>query len=309
MSDPNWRGARVLVTGARGFIGSHLCRYLVARGASVHGVSRRIPADQPPGMEWSDVHLSDLAAVGRLYSLVAPDIVFHLAGHVSGSRLIENVQPTLWTNFVSTVHLLTIVAETGKGRILLAGSMEEPEFGDLNSSVPSSPYAASKWACSAYARMFHALYGVSVVIARPMMVYGPGQWESAKLLPYLILSLLKGERPKLSSGTREIDWVYVHDVVEGIARIAASSHLDGQSIDLGSGIPTSIRHLVEELVLITGFRGPVDFGDLPDRPFEVSRVARVDETMRLIGWVPSTPLREGLTKTVAWYRTRSQELG
>ena len=132
--------------------------------------------------------------------------MFHLAGHVTGSQQLEHVIPALELNLISTVQILTAAAETGTTRVVLAGSMQEPEPGDA-STVLNSPYAASKWASTGYARMFHSLYHVPVTIARPFMVYGPGQWNLTKLLPYVIVSFLKGEAPQVSSGTRELDWV------------------------------------------------------------------------------------------------------
>src|SRR5205823_740065 len=126
-------------------------------------------------------------------------------------------------------------------------------------------YAASKWACTGYARMFHALYQLPVAIARPMMVYGPGQWDTTKLLPYVTTSLLGGASPLVSSGSREIDWVYVDDVVDGLLTVAVSP-LDARLIDLGTGTLTSIRTLIDHVVELVGSDVPVRFGAVADRP-------------------------------------------
>ena len=124
--------------------------------------------------------------------------------------------------------------------------MEEPERGDPN-PVPSSPYAASKFASSAYARMFHALYGLPIVIARVFMVYGPGQKDHRKLVPYTILQALDGNTPELSSGVRMIDWIHVNDVVDGFAADGLQKpDLKGETVDLGSGHPHSIKEIVEK---------------------------------------------------------------
>jgi len=188
----DWQDVRVLITGARGFIGAHLCQRLVAAGAVVQGVSRHSNfAERPPNMEWLTVDLTDLGAVRQMMRTSAPDVVFHLAGHVTGSQALTDVEPTFTQNLTSTVNLLISAAETDRSRVLVAGSMHEPDADD-SEGIPSSPYAASKWACTAYARMFHRLYQFPVVIARPMMVYGPRQWDVTKLLPYVIKSLLNG---------------------------------------------------------------------------------------------------------------------
>lgn len=302
MSGTDWRDRRVLVTGARGFIASHLCRRLIDAGALVHGVSRMPNAHHSSGIQWLNADVSDAAAARRIVGQVCPEVVFHLAGHVSGTQQIENVEPTFLMNLASTVHLLTAATETARSRVVLAGSMQEPHTGDPL-AVPCSPYAASKWACSGYARMFHALYQLPVVITRLFMVYGPLQWDLTKLLPYVIVSLLKGESPKVSSGVRELDWVYVDDVVDALLMLAASDYMDGRTIDVGSGRLTTIRCIIDHIVAILGSDVSVQYGAVADRPLERRHAADIEETRRMTGWSATTPLQDGLVRTIAWYRT------
>jgi nucleoside-diphosphate-sugar epimerase len=254
-------------------------------------------------MSWHQVDLTDRAAVTTSIRTERPELILHLAGHVTGSQRIEQVGPTFDQNLVSTIHLLTAAVESGHCRVVLAGSMQEPAPGDPQ-QVLCSPYAASKWACSAYARMFHDLYQLPVSIARPFMVYGPGQWDSTKLLPYVITSLLKGEAPEVSSGRRMLDWVYVDDVVEGFLAVAESGYNDATAIDLGTGTLISITDIVWRVRQIIGASIDARFGALPDRTFERPHAARVEETKRLIGWSASTSLEDGLRAAVNWYRGR-----
>jgi nucleoside-diphosphate-sugar epimerase len=253
-------------------------------------------------LAWSRTDLTDGPSVRSLIERVNPDVVFHLAGHVTGSQDITHVSPAFELNLASTVLMLTAAVETGRCRIVLAGSMQEPDRHDPT-AVPCSPYAASKWACTGYARMFHALYQLPVIIARPFMVYGPGQWDLTKLLPYVIVSLLKGEAPRISSGTRSLDWVYVADVVDGLLLVGKSPYADARTIDLGTGELVSIRALVALVQELLGSPTDVQFGAVADRPLERPHAARIDETTRLIGWRPSTPLKDGLGETIAWYRS------
>jgi nucleoside-diphosphate-sugar epimerase len=301
INQTGWRDARVLVTGARGFIGRKLCRRLLDSGALVHGVSRVSSPDVGTATRWLTVDLTHFQSVRQMLESVRPDVVFHLAGHVTGSQDLSNVQPAFHTNLASTVHLLTAAAEMQPLRIVLVGSMQEPDP-DHPAAVPCSPYAASKWACSGYARMFHALYRLPVSVARPMMVYGPGQWDLVKLLPYVMVSLLGGTSPAVGSGTRELDWVYVDDVVDGMLAVATADGIQGEAVDLGSGTLTSIRQVIEHVATLIGSDVRVRFGVLPDRPLERPRAARTELTRRLIGWSAQTPLDVGLKQTVAWYR-------
>lgn len=301
-------GERVLVTGAYGFIGSHLCSGLHAAGADVHAISRGGSGTNGiDGVHWTQGDVSDWQTTRNLLSAIRPDLIFHLASYVSGARTLDAILPTFTNNLASTVNLLTAATEMGCRRIVLAGSLEEPEPGD-DESIPSSPYAAAKWAASGYARMFHALFSCPVVLARIFMVYGPGQRDVTKLVPYTILSSLQNQPLRFSSGVREVDWIYVEDVVGGLLAAAQAPGVEGRTIELGSGQLTSIRSIVEQLVALVDAQATPVFGALPDRPMEQVRVANVERTNQLTGWHPAVDLGEGLQRTVDWYKQHLEQL-
>ncbi len=294
-------GQRVLITGASGFIGSHLCFRLCKSGVEVHAISRINRSGEKGGPYWWQGDLAEIEQVRNLLRNIKPDLIFHLASYVAGARDASSVMTTFRNNLVSTVNLLTVVNEIGCKRMILAGSLEEPEQRNLL-AIPCSPYAVAKWAGSAYARMFHALYQLPVVILRIFMVYGPAQQDLQKLIPYTILSLLRGEVPKLTSGQRPVDWIYVEDVVEGFLAAAQAADIEGNTIDIGSGNLVSIRAIVENLVRLINPQIQPLFGALSERPFEQIRVADTARSYALIGWKATTALEEGLKRTVDWYR-------
>ena len=296
-------GNKVFVTGASGFIGSHLCRRLIQIGSEVHGVSRSPQSTDDSAVHWWQGDLADLSIVKEVLSAVKPDVIFHLASHVTGGRDLEFVLSTFHSNLTTTLNLLTEATEIGCKRVVLVGSQEEPEPQD-SFPTPSSPYAAAKWAGSGYARMFHALYETPDVVARVFMVYGPGQQDLRKLIPYVTLSLLRNEPPKLTSGKRDVDWIYVQDVVEGLLLMAQVAGIEGSTFDIGTGSLVSIRKVVEKLTDIVGSKMKPLFGTVPDRPMEQVRVANIENTYSKIGWKPSTPLESGLENTVNWYRAK-----
>ena len=305
-SDAQFTHQTVLVTGASGFIGSHLCQRLCQAGATVHALSRRYSASREreplsSDLYWHLADVTDIATVRSILQDIQPAVIFHLAGQVTAARSLNYVLPTFHSNLTATINLLTAATELGCGRIILAGSLEEPAA-DESIPTPSSPYAAAKFASSAYARMFHELYQTSVVLTRIFMVYGPGQRDLQKLIPYVTLSLLSGRVPQLSSGQRLIDWIYIDDVVQGLMAIAHTPHLDGQTVDLGSGRMTSIYALVQQLVALTGSEVEPVFGRLTDRPLEQVRQANIAATLSQLGWQPTTSLSDGLLQTVDWYR-------
>ena len=297
---------KILITGASGFIGSHLCRRLCQAGIELHAISRVKRPGYEEKLRWWQGDLSDSAIARDLIQAIKPDVIFHLASHVMGARSLENVLPTFLSNLLSTVNIMAAASEIGCRRIVLTNSLEEPDPGDPI-SIPSSPYAAAKWASSGYARMFHALYQLPVVILRLFMVYGPAQQDLRKLIPYVTLCLLRGESPRLTSGQRAVDWIYVDDVVDGIIAAAQASNVEGKTIDIGSGELVSIRNVVEDLVRLTNPAIQPVFGALAERPLEQVRKANVATALAQIGWKPKTSLREGLENTVNWFRQEAKQ--
>ena len=292
-------GQRIFVSGASGFIGSHLCRRLLEIGAEVHGGNR----SERPGLDtrirWWHGDLSDIECVRKILRDLRPRIIFHLAGEATGAPDLNVIIPTLQSNLITVVNTLTVATELDCSRIILVGSTDEPDSAEC---IPS-PYAASKMACSLYARMFRTLYQAPVVVARISFVYGPGQ-DRRKLIPYVILSLLQGHDPRLSSGRLNIDWVYMDDVIDGLLSLACVPNLEGRTVEIGSGTLISTRTLVEQLVSMVDPTLSPHFGATPDRPFEseIVRCANTEATHELIGWRPSVSLTEGLRRTVEWYK-------
>ena len=298
----NLSGRRTLVTGAAGFIGTAVCRALRRAGAEVHGVSRQPRSGE--GISWWQADLADGDAVTEVFEVVRPELVFHLASHVMGTRSVDVVPQTFRDNLSSTVNLMTAASRADNPRVVMAGSMEEDHNGDAN-GIPGSPYAAAKMAATTYARMFHALFGLPVVNLRIFMVYGPGQGDTTKLIPYVTTALLRGEHPRLTAGARKIDWVYVDDVVSAFISAAGCSVADGEPVDIGSGRPASVRTVVEQVTKLVGGSARPEFGVVTERPLEHQRIADVTRSHKVLGWRPTTPLNEGLAQTVEWYRARA----
>ena len=273
-------------------------------GAEIHTVSRRPLESLGEGRHWR-ADLSDTEAVFRLVREVKPHFVFHLASHVMGAPDLHHVLPAFQNNLQTTVNLLTALAEVSCGRMIVTGSLVEPE--NSARTIPNSPYAAAKWAASDYARMFHALYGFPVSIARVFMVYGPGQQDETKLVPYVIRCILEGKAPKITSGKHLIDWVFVEDVVSGLMKLAVASGVEGKSVDLGSGVVVTTKEIVDKICTLMKTEIRPVYGALEDRPLEPLRVANKMESLRSISWSPRVELTEGLRRTIDWYESHPSE--
>ncbi|MEJ2594657.1 MAG: SDR family NAD(P)-dependent oxidoreductase [bacterium] len=295
------QGSKILVTGAAGFIGMHLCRALMNNGCHVTAVSRNSISDTVRNNYTQyAADLVDPEKVNMMIRETKPDFVFHLAGIPIGSRSLEFIPSTFEGNLVTTLNLLTAMTEQQQGKLIIAGSLEEPAGN--SDEIPSSPYAMSKWAASRYAKMFYALYDTPVVHLRIFMVYGPGKQDENKLIPFVIKGLINQNPPELTSGNREIDWIYVEDVVEGMIMAALSPEATGQTIDIGSGNLLTTRELVEQIKRMMNSKTDLLFGSRQDRKMEQVRQANTRDTLKKIGWKPRFSLEKGLALTIDYFK-------
>ena len=300
--DTRVREGTVLVTGARGFIGSRLTPSLLSRFDRVVGTVRPgapAPGDPPDCLP---LDVADASAVERTFANVAPSVVIHLAGYSSAVQSQSMIRDTFVANAVGTVNVLDAAITHNVEQVIYIGSMEEPGVGGRQ--VAGSPYGASKYVGTVYTEMCSALYDIACAVLQVYFVYGPGNQKAEKLIPYVIQSYLNAESPALGSGSRSMDWVYIDDVVEAIHRTIAAGHVSPPSLPVGSGSLTSVRDVVKKIERIMEVARPAKFGALEDRQFEMATVADVSVCREALGWSPGTTLEEGLRKTVEWYRDR-----
>jgi nucleoside-diphosphate-sugar epimerase len=289
-------GARVLVTGATGFIGRRLCAALRELGAEVHGIARSASAATlPEGCVPHGVDLATRSAVTATVARVRPELVFHLAGVVTGARGRELVLPALHANVVGSVNLLDALADTPPRRVVMAASAEE-------AGGAVSAYAASKLAAGAYAELYAQAYGLPIVTARIFFAYGPGQTDS-KLVPSAALALLRGEQPRIASPDRFCDFVHVDDVVDGLVLAGLRDGIDGSELELGTGIGTAVRRVVGLLAQRAGSRLELKVATA-GRGSERDRVADPRPALELLSWRPRVLLADGLADTFDWYAAR-----
>ncbi len=303
---PAVRGVVTLVTGATGLIGRQLVSALLQGGAVVHAVSRSARPDTVPAkVTWWQCDLTDERAIRAVLERVAPSVVHHLAALVQGARDPALVRPALAANLLATVEVLDALTRIGCDRVVVTGSaLEEAVVGSDGHPVPTSPYGAGKWAACGYARMYHKLFASPVVILRPAMTYGPGQ--QGNLVPYVARELLAGRSPALSSGERECDWVYSADVADAYIAAGCAAGIEGSTIDIGTGILTSVRGVVNAIAEHTG--GPMPtYGAVAARPMEQTVAVDTEPARALLGWTAKIPLREGLRQTVEWIRASPLE--
>ncbi len=299
-----FQNRRVLVTGASGFIGWHICEALVTLGAEVHGLSLdACEATLVPGCKPWNIDLKDLELVRETVSIIKPQFVYHLAGRVTGRQDLDLVIPMLQDNLINTIHLLLAMVNIDCKGILIVSSSEEKGI-STSGDAPTSPYAASKAAANIYSRMFGELYNLPIIVARLFMAYGPRQMPE-KLIPYTILSFLRGESPHLSSGTRIVDLIYVLDVVRALLHSINKPHLVGGVIEIGTGQGTKIQDVVDLIATLTNSNMKAVVGTREYRIGERSHIAE-SEGIQKLEWEPRWNLHDGLSETITWYRSNME---
>jgi NAD dependent epimerase/dehydratase len=311
-------GQRVLVTGAAGFIGSHLCHALVDRGARVTALcrytSRReagnlaaLPAEVRSEV---DVHFGDLRDrdfIGRLVG--DAEAVFNLAASISVPYSFEAPREVVMTNVEGTLNVLSAAAACGT-RMLQMSSSEvygTAQYTPIDERHPldaQSPYAASKVGADKLAESFHLSFGLPVVIARPFNTYGPRQSLRA-VIPTVIAQALAGGDLRLGSLTPTRDFVFVRDTVDGLIRLIEHGETAGGTFNIATGEDVSVAHVVELVGEIVGRELRVQSVEERVRP-ERSEVHQLlgdaSKLQALTGWEPRTDLRTGLAAVVDWMR-------
>jgi len=312
-------GRRALVTGASGFIGSHLVARLVREGTEVHVLQR---SDAPPPrlhpvlaqLRVWHADVTDRDAVHAAFEGGAPDVVVHLAADTTVRRSHEGwagVERSIRVNLEGT---LTMVRETIEARhpvsvFIRAGGLEEYGTGatpyvETQREQPISPYSASQVAATHYCEMLQRETRIPLVTLRPALVYGPGQ-STDFLIPSLITSCLHGHDFDMTAGTQYRDLLYVDDLIEAFVRALTRDSVTGGVINVGHGIEHAVRDVAQEIVRLCGTSGRLRLGARPERPGDLAHlVTSTRRASELLDWSPAVPLTEGLVRTIAWYRAQ-----
>lgn len=305
--------SRYLVTGGAGFIGSHLAEALVALGHQVRVLDnfatgkRENLAHLKGRIELVEADIRDLEAVRE--AMEGVEVVFHQAALPSVPRSLKDPLTTHQVNATGTLHVLLAAREAGVRRLVYASSSsvygdtpELPKREDLPPR-PKSPYAASKLAGEHYCQAYWSGYGLETVCLRYFNVFGPRQDPGspyAAAIPLFASALLDGGLVRVyGTGDQTRDFTYVANVVQANLLAAAARGAGGTVCNIACGQQTSILALLSTLGELMGCAPRVQFD--PPRPGDVKHsLADLSRASRILGYRPTTSLREGLAETVRW---------
>jgi nucleoside-diphosphate-sugar epimerase len=311
-------GSRVLVTGAAGFIGANLVRELVGRKARVFALVRPATAHaRLAGLEDRidilDADLEDPLAVERAVLTARPDFAIHAAAPGGHPNTPAERRWMLASTVLGTENLVTALTGTGVARFVHTGSSleygprEVPHVEDEN-PAPITPRGVAKLGSTLLCRQRAETEGFPAVTLRIFSAYGP--WESpGRFVPTAVRAALSRVELLLTKPGIRRDFVYVADVVDAVLRALTAVGVEGEIVNVGRGEETTNEELVAILEEVVGRRIAVRPGAFPTRPGDVlhSR-ADLSKADRLLGWCPPTSLREGLARTVEWWKPASAEL-
>jgi nucleoside-diphosphate-sugar epimerase len=306
---------KVLVTGAGGFIGSHLAARLVREGHHV-----RVLDNFSTGRRENLAHIGDdvevvegdIQSYERVHNAVRGcELVYHQAALPSVPRSVQDPLTSNGCNVIGTLNVLLAARDEGVRRVVFASSSsvyganrELPKHEGL-ATMPFSPYAVAKLAGEGYCRSFHEVYGLSTVALRYFNVFGPRQDPGSQysaVIPKFIIALLAGQAPTVhGDGEQTRDFTYIDNVVDANLLAADAPGIDGQGINVACGDRLSLNTMVRHLGEIIG--SSVETEHAEARPGDVrDSQADITRARELLGFDPKVSFRQGLERTVAHYR-------
>lgn len=317
----NWNGQTVLVTGAGGFIGSHLTEELVRQGATVRALVHYNSFGTWGWLDHSELRdqievvagdVSDAESVRR--AMEGRAVVFHLAALIGIPYSYHAPASYVRTNVEGTLNVLQAARLLGTERIVVTstsevyGTARRVPIDETHPLQGQSPYSASKIGADKMAEAFHCSFGLPVVTVRPFNTYGPRQSARA-VIPTIITQCLAGGPVRLGNLHPTRDLNFVTDTVAGFLLAAATPSAVGETINIGSGAEISVGDLAKRIAQLMGcpLQLASETARLRPADSEVERLLADNRKARqLLGWQPRVSLDDGLRQTIGWLRENQQ---
>lgn len=306
---------KIFVTGGAGFIGSHIVDALVSLGHTVFVIDNLASGKKEnvnPRSELLELDVTDEKGIGKIFGKIQPDAVFHLAAQIDVRQSVSNPRLDAEINILGSLNIISSAHERGCKKFIftssggaLYGDTENIPTPESHPARPVSPYGVTKLSIEEYLYYFYVVWRLPYIALRYANVYGPRQNSrgEAGVVAIFCDSMLRGVAPTIyGDGAQTRDYVYVADIVE--ANIAALTSTYIGPLNIGTGKETDVNTLALMLREATGFsgdfsRGPAKFGEQKRSSLDSSLAKEV------LGWVPKTELKDGIQKTVEWFRRKN----
>jgi dTDP-glucose 4,6-dehydratase len=319
--DPFWKSKPVLVTGAGGFIGSHLVERLHAEEARVRALVRynsrgdigllsHLPDEARKEIEIIGGDIRDSSAILKAAENV--EVVFHLGALISIPYSYLHPREVAESNFIGTLNVLMACQQNKVARMIHTSTSEvygTARYAPIDEAHPlqgQSPYSASKIGADKLAESFYCAYNLPVVTVRPFNTYGPRQSARA-IIPTIITQVLGSNTLKLGNLESTRDFTYVDDTVDGFIKAAQTAGVEGQTFNLGTGTEIRVGELAEKIMQLAGRQVEIQVEALRMRPdkSEVMRLISDNSFARkALDWTPRVSLDVGLGRVIEWLRPR-----
>jgi NAD dependent epimerase/dehydratase len=314
-----WDGKKVLVTGAGGFIGSHLTERLFELGAKIRAFVRYTSRADEGFIKYfsddlrknMDIVYGDIRELETVVKAIdGVDIIFNLAALVGIPYSYIHPQEVIEANTIGTLNVLMAARDVGIEKLVqtstseVYGTARYVPINEDHPKQPQSPYSASKIAADAIALSFYHSFDLPVAVIRPFNTYGPRQSDRA-VIPSIISQALTKDRLTLGNTTPTRDFTFVTDTAEGFIKVAESESV-GMEINIGSGREISIEDLTRKIISLVGRDIVIEHDKERVRPAhsEVQRLCADNTRARnVLGWAPKVSLTRGLEKTISFIKS------
>jgi UDP-glucose 4-epimerase len=306
---------KILITGATGFIGSHLTRKLLKENY-ILGIIKRENSDLwringiIDKLTLYDADISETEKIMEIFSDFKPDILIHLATYYTVEHTPSEIPVITRTNVTGTLNLLEASKENSVDLFINTSScfvysVSDDKISEDAELNPLNLYALSKieseQACALYSEKYH----LKTITFRLFPPYGPAD-NPSKLIPFIIKNLLEDKKLEMTSGKQEWDFIYVEDVVDAYLKLIKNygKIKSNEIFNLGTGKSTSIREVLNILNRFIGGQGEAIWGAIPHRKNEIWNIrADISKSDKILNWEPKTALEDGLKLTFDWYKS------
>ncbi len=312
----NLQSETILITGGLGFVGVNLASTLISHDIKPlildiyledFPIDTRYVPFNFSEVEYFNIDLTDRMAILDFMEKFTPDHVIHLASLTDLTKDFNTAISSVEVNIKGTVHLLESINKFPVTSFVFMSTSDlyggvQPPFREDQVVIPASPYSVSKVSAEMYSLMFNRVYNLPVTILRSFNLFGKYQ-KTNRVIPHIIMKLLKGEPVNLTSGRQKREFNYVENLIEAILLSLKNKKSNGKIINIGAGESISIRDVAVKIARRFDLIEKLNFGAIQHRPNEIwDMYCDNTQAKNILNWEPKIDLEEGLDQTIKWFK-------